>query len=188
MRAKAETQELKDLNLNCLLDHGISFLSRTIQLAGEIDTDSFKLVDRALTELERQGTKTITLRINSEGGSVYDALAIVGRIKASKARIVTEGYGCVMSAATLILAAGAKRRFSSFGWFMHHEASYTLDGRHTELKAAVNQKEREERQWAKAMAELSNESFEYWLKTGTRLDCYFSPEELLNLGVIDEII
>ena len=72
---------------------------------------------------KERGEKAITIRLHSEGGSVYEALAIVGRIEKCKCQIITEGYGAIMSAATLILASGDKRRISRLAWFMVHESN-----------------------------------------------------------------
>lgn len=182
-----ETTERLDLNLKYQFEHGVSLQSRVIQLVGEIDSSKFELIDNALNELERYNNKAVTIRINSEGGSVYDALAIVGRIRNCKSRIITEGYGAVMSAATLILAAGTKRRVSEYAWFMHHESSYDTDGRHAEIKAIVEQKEREEEQWASIMAKLSNKPKSFWKKHGVLTDTYFTARELKEFGVVDDI-
>lgn len=187
MAATKESTEKLDLNLKHLFEYGVSLQSRTIQLVGEIDQEKFQLIDKALTEMERQNQKSVVLRINSEGGSVYDALAIIGRLENSKCRVITEGYGCVMSAATLVLAAGGKRRVSRRAWFMHHESSYDTEGRHSEIKEIVKQKEREEAQWAEVMAEYTDKSTSFWKKNGITQDAYFTAEELLGLGVVDEI-
>jgi ATP-dependent protease ClpP protease subunit len=148
----------------------------------------FDIVDAALSEMESDSRKSITVRINSLGGSVYEALAIVGRLKASKCKIVTEGYGAIMSAATLILACGAERRMSKFAWFMWHEASYGIEGRHKDIKDAVAQAEKEEDKWAEWMSQFSKKDAKYWRKIAAEKDAYFTPEELLTMKVIDEII
>ena len=187
MTTARESIDKLDLNLKYAFEHGDNFKARTIPLVGEIDSDKFQLIDTALTEMERHNQKSVTIRINSEGGSEYDALAIIGRLENSKCRIITEGYGCVMSAATLILASGDKRRISKFSWFMHHEGSYNADGRHSEIKELVKQREREEDQWAVVMAEYTKQPKSFWKKYGTYKDAYFNSTQLLELGVVDEI-
>ena len=108
---KAKDIDKEKLRLEYLFDQGVNFVDRVIQINEEIGEESFAFIDAALSELERTSKKTITVRINSPGGSVYDALAIVGRLNSSNCRIVTEAYGHVMSAATLLLAAGRMRSF-----------------------------------------------------------------------------
>jgi ATP-dependent Clp protease protease subunit len=175
------------LHLELAFDRGVNLKDRIIQITGDIDYPAFDVFDAAMTELERDSRKSITIRIHSFGGSVYEALAIVGRMDRSSCHIVTESYGATMSAATLILAAGKKRRMSRRGWFMHHESFYSVEGRHAQNKAIIAQMDREEFQWAQTMAEFTGTNAEFWLKRGMHIDAYFSAEDLLNLGAIDEI-
>jgi ATP-dependent protease ClpP protease subunit len=176
------------LHLEYWFDKGFNLRDRIIQLTDEIVFPAFDFVDAALTELENESRKGVTIRLNSLGGSVYEALAIVGRINASPCKITIEGYGAIMSAATLILAAGDKRKLSHLAWFMHHEASVDAgEMRAAQLDAFTKQLKREEKQWAKAMAEYTNRDAKFWLTKGTHIDAYFDANELLKLGVIDEV-
>jgi ATP-dependent protease ClpP protease subunit len=175
------------MHLEYLFDRGVNFKDRTITITGEIDYPLFDIVDAAMAEFERGSKKGVTIKIFSEGGSVYEALAIVGRLKRSKCYITTEGYGCIMSAATIILACGDSRRMSEYATFMHHESSYATEGRHSQNKNYVEHAEREEELWAKCMAEMSNKSKEFWREFGTHLDEFFFAEDCLEHGVIDEV-
>lgn len=171
-----------------LFEWGVDFKNRIITIDDEIDSNTFSKLDSALTEMENESRKAVTVKINSPGGSVYDALAIVGRLRNSPCRIITEGYGCIMSAATLILACGDKRRVSSLSWFMHHEAYYGVEGRHKQVVNEVKQREREEAQWAKAMARFTKKDVKFWAKKGIHIDAYFEASELKDLGVVDEVM
>jgi ATP-dependent Clp protease protease subunit len=178
------------IHLETLFERGVNFKDRIITIKTEIDSDEFGRIDAALSEMESEGRKTITVRINSPGGSVYDALAIVGRLRASKCKIVTEGYGHVMSAATLILACGDERKISKYAWYMTHEASYEIEGSKSlkDHKNMVIQTEKEEKKWAEWMAEFTNRDAEFWRKIQADKDAYLSPNELLEMGVIDEVM
>lgn len=167
--------------------YNVNFKERVITISREIDEAEFDRVDNALTELESQSRKSVTIRINSPGGQVYHALAIIGRMKRSHCQIVTEGYGHIMSAATLILAAGDKRKVSSYSFFMHHESSYGVEGRHSQIKDYVKQAEREEQKWAEWMSQFTQKDKSFWLKKGVGSDAYFDADELLKLGVVDEV-
>lgn len=176
------------LHLETLLEYGINFRDRIITIKNDIDADEFARIDAAMSEMESNSRKSVTIRINSPGGEVYHALAIVGRLRASKCRIITEGYGHVMSAATLILACGDERRMSEYGWFMTHEASYEVKGTHSQIKQTVAQAEKEEVSWASWMQEHSERDLKFWRSVISNKDSYYSPNELLELGVIDEVI
>lgn len=175
------------LLLELMLGYGINLEDRIICLTGDISQEMYDVFEVGMAKMESQSKATITVKINSPGGSTYAAMGIIGRLKESKCRIITKGYGHVMSAATLILASGDKCLMSNDAFFMWHESSYEISGRHSENKALVAQVEREERFWIERMVERSNQNFEFWSKNGIGIDAYFSAEELKDLEVIDEL-
>lgn len=176
------------LLLSYAFEYGVDFDNRVITLAGEIKQGWFDVVDAALTQMEAAGKATVTVRINSGGGDTYEAMAVVGRLTTSKCYIVTEGFGHVMSAATLILACGHKRKMHKYCRMMWHEASYGLEGRHSENKHTVKMIEEEEKLWCDVMSEYSNKDSKFWKKEGISLDRFFWADELLEYDVIDEIL
>ena len=162
---KEDKLSLYKLHLDLIFDYGINFKERIIVLSSDIEEGLFDFVDSALTEMESQGRGKIIVKINSYGGDLYEALAIVGRIQKTKNKniqVITEGYGKVMSASTLILASGTKRRISKYAFFMHHSSSYGVKGRHEDIKDYVNQAEKENKLWNKWIAELSKKSAKFW--------------------------
>lgn len=187
--------EAEKLRLDYVFESGVDFKNRIVRVSGVITGSSFEetfcsfdIIDGALTEMEKESNEPITLKVNSPGGEVYEGLAIVGRIKNSPCTIITEGYGHVMSASTLILACGDIRRMSRYCTFMCHQSSYGVAGSHEQVKEQVEQMERSEKSWAKWMAEVSSKSEAFWYKTVKKKDVYLSAEEVLKYGVIDEII
>lgn len=170
------------------VEESINIKEREIQLTGIIGDDiCFEFVDAALTVLESQSRKGIKVKIYSTGGSVYEALAIVGRLTASHCQITTEGYGAIMSAATLILACGSKRRISQYTTFMHHESSYYLGGKHSEVREEIEQMEREEQLWAQWMEKFSALDAESWLKRARKKNWYLTAEECAKYKIVDEV-
>ena len=183
----SKSMEMVALNRQYLFEYGVNFKERIITVSDEIGEGSFDQLDSALQEMEAENHNPVTIRIKSPGGSVYEAIAMVGRLKASPCQITTEGYGMVMSAATMLLSAGAVRRVSRYTWFMHHESAYSIGGRHSEVKAYVAQAEREEQVWAIWMAELTGKSAKFWSTKGIHIDAYFTADQLVELGVADEV-
>lgn len=185
---KSSLIDLKGIQLQYAFEHGVNFGQRTITISEEISESTFRLIDAALSEMEHEAKAKVTLRINSCGGSVYDALAVIGRMKASKCKIVTEAYGAVMSAALLIFVSGEQRKISETSWLMHHSSSYEVAGTHKEIKDLVEQREREEKKWAAIMSKYTTQSAEYWYEKAKDKDFYMTAEQALQLGVADEII
>ena len=179
---------LRALQLEYSINYGINLRDRIITITGDIEEPLFDFVDAALSEMEHDSKKAVTIRIHSGGGSVYEALAVIGRIRSAKvSKITTEGYGQIMSAATMLLACGHERKINKYAYFMHHEASYGMDGRLSEHKDLLKQVEKEEDDWAIWMAEFSEKTKKFWKESGCRKDAYFSPDELVKLGVADEV-
>ena len=167
---------------------GVDFKRRTIKVTGEIDENTYDIVDGSLTEMEAQSKADVIIKINSPGGCSYQAMAIRSRMRESSCKIITKGYGHIMSAATILLASGTRRReIAEEAFFMWHEASYNMSGRHSENKVQVNQAEKEELYWAKKMGEITKKDQQWWLKHGRGKDAYFNAEQLITLGVADEI-
>jgi ATP-dependent protease ClpP protease subunit len=173
---------------NLLLEHSLNLTTRTLTLSGDLEEGTFDYFDARVSILENQNKEPITVKLCSNGGSTYEAGAIIGRMKSSPCEFIVEGYGCVMSAATLILASGNKRKLSRYAWFMHHGPRWGTEGNHANIKEAVKQTDREDTEWNKWMGEFSTKDATFWKKWSGHSDLYLSPEEALEYGVIDEII
>lgn len=180
--------QMFEVKTDMAFKYGVNVTARTIQLVGEISEETFVQFDTALTILEEESKAGVTIKINSLGGSVYDAMAIIGRMRASKCKITTEGYGSVMSAAIMILAAGNKRRMSRYAVAMWHEASYGNEGTVAQMQSFQRQMEREEKAGADMMERFTSAPAKYWLSEGKLgRDLYLNAEECMTLGVIDEV-
>ncbi len=65
---------------------------------------------------------------------------------------------------------------------------YRAQQKHRDQKQYVKQAEKEERYWSEAMAKRTNKPVEFWSslhKDG--LDKYFTAQQCVELGVVDEI-
>ena len=187
-KSKHTDVDKESLRLEYCFDKGINFKDRIIQITGAIEENSsFDWLDAALTEMERGTKKAITIKINSPGGSVYEALAMVDRIKEAKCQIVTKCYGHAMSAAGLLLASGDKRLIGARSWFMHHEISGGTIGTLSEIKDSTEQMEREMKEWARAMADFTFYDQSFWLDAAHRKDFYLDAQQCVDFGVVDEL-
>lgn len=99
-----------------------------------------------LSEYEKTGTKNLTIFINSGGGDVEAAFAIVNRIKESPIEITTHAVALVASAAFIVFLAGDKRKMAPSALLMYHQLSADLgDMPLHQLKKAVENLERDQR-------------------------------------------
>jgi len=193
-KQKNDFDKLK-LNREYAIDYGIDFKNRILRITGYIGNApdlgsyfTFDMLDFALNELEKEGADNITIKINSGGGEIYEALAMIGRMKSSPCNIVTEAYGHCMSAATLLLMAGDTRKLSKYCVTMYHEMGYGVSGQHEDVKEQVEQGEREMKQLASYYEDFSNKKARFWLTKMKKKEFYPTPTQMLEYGAIDEII
>lgn len=160
---------------------------RRITIHGEITDETFSRFSKKLTKLAALDNSPIVLELHSEGGSPYAALAIYGRIVSSSVPVHVVAFGAVMSAATIILAAGHKRSMAPESWFMTHLSESKAEGNFKSQKRAAEQAYREELQWAEILSKHSLLSAKEWYNMSINTT-YLSAQQCLQYGLIDNIL
>jgi len=169
-----------------LLNNHINFLT------GEINEENITEIIRWIAYENTLDTEVpLTLFINSMGGSLTDAFALIDIMHNSHRKIRTFGVGNVMSAAFLIFTSGLKgeRYIGKNTSVMCHQYTGEIYGKHHDLKAQYKETE----SLNKRMVEV--------LKRATYLDertikskllppsdVWLSPEEVIDLGIADRLI
>ena len=171
------------------------FLSqRAIWIDTDIDTEMCSYAVRQLN-LWIDGTKLpVYIFINSPGGSMHVASAIVDTMKALEAagsNVYTINVAMAASAAAIIYSAGTKGCRYSYpsARIMFHQGRYI--GIDADLKA-------EDLEIYKRELEIANEMFTSLLVTSSGMtlaevkammskDSYFSAKEAKKLGIVDKI-
>lgn len=175
------------------MDYGIDVDASSVLLFGEImDGSLYDIITRirAILHMRKDENKNnpINLIINSDGGSVYEALGIIDYIQSLDVKVNTICRGRAMSAAALILCAGTGLRAASqYSTIMFHEISSDIYGKSSDMKANVQHMEKLEEILLEILKTNSNKEKEYW-KNVTIKDYYITPKEAMDLGVIDAII
>lgn len=80
----------------------------------------------------------ITVHINSEGGSVFDGIAIYNAIRNHGAKITTRIEGIAASMASVIALAGDTRLIADAGFVMIHNPWTWTDGEADDLRKAAD--------------------------------------------------
>ncbi len=169
-----------------LLDNSVHFL------VGEIDEDNINDAIKWLVyENLDSRSKILTLYINSTGGDLYSAFALIDIIRSSNHTVRTIAVGSAMSAAFLIFSAGDKgeRYVGKNTSLMCHQFSDSTEGKYHDIKATMKDNE------------LSNQRMVDVLREATGLapsvikkkllpasDVYLTPEEAVELGIADNIL
>ena len=189
--AYSKKLQLEELALfsDLSIGQGIDIASRVIRISEDIEEGHFNWFDAAMNIMEKfNPRKTIVVKIHTYGGDLYSALGIIARMKESSCRIHTKGYGKMMSAGALMLAAGDKRSMSKISTLMHHEPSYGVEGRHSEVANHVRQAQTESDRWASLMCEFTGTDKQFWKRLGYNgKDLYINADEALRLHVVDEV-
>lgn len=184
-------KKIEDFNAEDRID--IELLGNSIHfLVGEINEDTIKnAIKWIVYENLDAKEKVLTLYVNSTGGDLYQAFALIDVMRSSNHTIRTVGIGAVMSAAFLIFASGDKgERYAARNTsFMCHQFSESMDNKYHDLKATMREND------------LCNEKMILILKESTGLapstikkrllpasDVYLSAQEVIDLNVADHLL
>jgi ATP-dependent Clp protease protease subunit len=175
------------------MDYGIDVESSTIYLYGDIMDGTlydFVLKVRSIMYMRDEEKKDdpINIVINSDGGDVYESLGMIDFIHSLNVKVNTICRGRAMSAAALLLCSGTGTRAASKNsTIMFHEMSSGIYGKSSDMKANVQHMEKLEEILVDIMSQNSNKDSKFWKETTVK-DYYLTPEDALELGVIDKII
>ena len=131
--------------------------------------------------------------ISSAGGSLSEMFTVYDLMELVKDRrdIATFGYGKIASAAVPLLAAGTKgkRYIAKHARVMLHHCSSNVSGPHPNVRANYNELKTMEDMMVNVLAEHTNLSAgEIYNIFSKNTDEYFSAEEALEMGIVDQII
>jgi ATP-dependent Clp protease protease subunit len=183
-----ETEELPgllglcgDVNEASLQDISAGLIAANHSRILNIDPDEF------------EGVEDLEFFISSNGGSVGDMFAVYDlmRVVRRNRDIRTYGFGKVASAAVVLLAAGTpgKRFISKHTRLMIHHCSAAEHGPVPNLKTVYKEAAHVEEMMVQALADNSNLTVgEIYNIFSQNTDEYFSAEEALEMGFVDEII
>jgi len=161
-------------------------------LNGDIDSDSIGGALRWLVhENNKSERKVLTLYINSVGGYIDDAFALIDLMRHSHHTIRTVGLGQVMSSAFMIFIAGTQghRYIGQNALILSHQYSDELEGKHHDIKSYMK------------AAEATNNRMINLVKETTGLttsvikrklfppsDVWLTPDEAVALNIADYIL
>jgi ATP-dependent Clp protease protease subunit len=130
------------------------------------------------------------LIINSDGGSLNDAFALIDVMRSSPISVVTLGMGNLMSSAFMIFAAGTKgqRAIAKNTSIMIHQFNHEYGGKYHDMKAYAEEIDRIN---YRMVAELARTGKLNEQEVGSKLlkpsDVWLSAEQLVELGFADII-
>jgi ATP-dependent Clp protease, protease subunit len=170
---------------SAFLENHIHFIN------GDINEESVGKAIRWIVFENTKGNEPLTLYINSDGGNLPDAFALIDMMRMSKVPIRTIGIGSICSSAFLIFAAGTKghRLIGNNTTIMCHQFSENTEGKFHDLQTKVKENKRMNDRMVSLLVDCSNLiEREVRTKLLPPSDVWLSAEELVELGIADSIL
>ena len=175
-----------------ILDIDARLLEKKIHyLSGPIENDNIKDAIKWLLYWDTYPKTELTMYINSEGGEVYEAFALIELMKKSKHTIKMIGIGNIMSAGFLIFISGTKghRYIGKNTGIMYHQHTDAYENKYHDLKAAMVENDNILARFQNCVKEASNYSIQEVKKLFPgSTDQYFTARELVKAGLADRIL
>jgi len=173
--------------LGTLLDYEDSVIFINDEINDTTLTD-FIIRMRSLLQHRKDKTSPVNLMINSPGGDVYEMFGIIDYIESLDVKVNTICRGRAMSAAAVILACGTgNRMMSKRSTVMFHQSSSFMGGKMSDITAYLDNVKNLETLIYGMLAEKTKKEADWW-RERMRNDMFLTAEELLEIGVIDQII
>lgn len=177
------------------LEYGMNLESGVLYINSEIEDFVFyEVVSKinAILQFRRHSgleeNDPVTLVINSSGGNVYSAIAIIDYIRKLNVKVNTICRGRAMSAAALILTCGTGTRAASENsTIMFHEVSSDFFGKSSDVKQSVKHLQTLEESVFRLLESTTSKSKDWW-KENCIKDTYYTPNEAIGLGIIDVVL
>jgi len=176
----------------------VTSVENRIYFYSEVERDKTLQLNKMLRDIDNDHTslkiKTdanellpIYIHINSYGGSLHAGLSSMDNILLCKSPVITIVDGICASAATFISVAGKRRQMTKHSMMLIHQISSAFWGKYSEF-------EDEKKNLDKCMDIIKGIYKEYTKIPSEKLDdilkhdLYFTADECLQYGLIDEII
>ena len=163
---------------------------RIVLLGSQVDDHVASLICAQLLFLESQDPeKEISLYINSPGGSVTAGFAIYDTMRYITAPVSTVCMGMAASMGAFLLCAGEKgmRYALPNSQIMIHQPLGGYQGQATDIEIHAREIIRLKERLNSIMAENCGKSFEE-IASSTERDHFLTPEEAMDLGLIDRVL
>lgn len=162
---------------------------RIIILSGEIDDNLANSVIAQLLYLDGINHDSISLYINSPGGSITSGMAIYDTMNYISSKVSTICIGIAASMAAFLLSSGEKgmRYCLENSEVMIHQPLGGAQGQATEIKIAAERIIKLKKHLNKILSLNTGKSISK-INKDTERDCFMDSKEALRYGLIDKIL
>ena len=138
-------------------------------------------------DLSQIASSQIVLRVNSPGGSVYDALAIMNALKRHKATVTATVDGIAASAASFIIMAADEVIMGKGAELMIHDALTISIGNAADFREEAEFLDRVSNNIASIYADRAGGTTEQWRERMVA-ETWYSAEEAVSAGLADSVV
>lgn len=170
-----------------LLENSVFFLTGNIE--EQNIADCIRWI--AYENLSDSDNKLLTLYVNSYGGDLYQAFALIDMMRTSRHPIRTIGIGAVMSAGFLIFTSGTpgERIIARNTGIMCHQYSDAIEAKHHDLKATLKEGENSNRRMLEILTNATGLTpSRVRAKLLKETDVYLTAQDAVDLGVADYVL
>jgi len=171
---------------------GVSLRDRRIFLVGDIDEESYSKFLAVFTVLDAFNAP-ISISLCTDGGDMGSGLAIYDLIKTAQNKVTIDVMGNAHSIGALILQAADHRRILPNSTIMLHQGAMFTVGENkfkaAEISEHASDLKQKNEKYYQIIADATDGKLSF--KDVVRVckkDTYYSAEEALSNGLVDEII
>ena len=142
--------------------------------------------------LNKKPKRTLKLFINTYGGDLYEAFALIDVMKSSYHNISTIGIGAVMSAGFLIFASGkqGERYIGKNAGSMNHQHSDSMESKMHDMRAQMKENQNCELRCLNILKDATGMTIQKvrneFIKNPS--DQYYTAKQMIDLGVADHLL
>lgn len=140
--------------------------------------------DAFIRDLNKVNAKAITLKLNSEGGEVFDGLAIYNAVKLHKAHVTVYVMSLAASAASFIAMAGDRVVMAPHSQMMIHDASGLCIGPASDMRQMADFLDKSSDNIASIYADRAGGTKDEW-RDKMRAETWFTDREAVDAGLAD---
>lgn len=166
--------------------------TRTLYLSGDIGVQTVHETLKAVDAFEMAGADPVRVVVSSTGGSECDAWAVYDALRTLSGHVTVDGFGCVWSAATIILQAGDWRRLGPNASLLIHDSIVPKEeppGNYGDLIRMQKDYRADERRYldllvSRSDSRLRSDQIRRW----SRSNKFLTADLAVEHGLADEII
>ena len=142
----------------------------------------------AYHNMKESPLERLTLIINSPGGSVSAAFALIDMMMTSSIPVDTLATGQIASCGVLLTMSGARRTMTETCMAMSHTYSWGASGKHNDLVASRKAQDMTIELLVKHYMKCTKKSRKFILKNLLpHEDVWLSAEESVKMGIVDSV-